>query len=134
MIYDNLSQSLAIWGVTIAILFVVMVFGMWRNIIYLHASHKAMTRRLKALRISKMLSRLNITLSRYYHKTSDLDKERHIRKCESCPDPEQCDSMLAGEDIDPYTFCPNYHELRKLKADNCHHPKRLNVHASLRSR
>jgi hypothetical protein len=121
LVYDNLSLSMMIWGITIAVLFIVMVFGMWRNIIFLRACHKEMIARIRELRLSKMLGHLNIPLARYYHKTSDLDKERHIRKCKSCPDPEQCQSMLEGEDVEPYTFCPNYYELRKLEAD--YHPE-----------
>jgi hypothetical protein len=44
-----------------------------------------------------------------------MDKERHIWACERCPEPDECEHMFLGEDIDPDTFCPNYDELKKLK-------------------
>ena len=52
---------------------------------------------------------------KYDHKTSDLDKERHIWACEHCPHPDKCERMFNGENLDPLHFCPNYRELKKLK-------------------
>lgn len=115
---DSHTLSLTIWGVTIAILFVIMVIGVYRSFKFSRASRREITERVRGLLLGDMLSRLNITLSRYYRHTSDLDRERHTWVCEHCPDPEKCQSMLLGEDVDPVTFCPNYEELKNLKPEH----------------
>ena len=100
--------------IMVAILFVVMVFGMYRSYTLFNAGRREEVGRIQGLLLGDMLNRLNIPLKRYFHKTNDIDHERHIWKCSNCSNPEQCQKMLLGEDIDPDTFCPNYHELKKL--------------------
>ncbi len=114
MLYDNLSQSLTIWGITLAVLFVIMLVGMYRSFNLSRASRQQIIKRIRSLPLSEMLVRLNIPLSRYLRKTSDLDEERHTWVCEHCPNPEECQHMLQGENVDPETFCPNYNELKNL--------------------
>ena len=115
LLYDYNSQSLTIWGITIAIAFAIMVVGVCRNIVFLHTRHRDQIARVRQLLLSNMLERLNISFNRYDRMTSDMDKERHIWACEHCPKPGECERMLLGEDIDPNTFCPNYLRLKQLK-------------------
>lgn len=116
MLYDNLSESLMIWVLTLAVLFVIMLVGMCRSFRFSRNSRKQAIGKVRKLLLGDMLGRLNISLSRYYRHTSDLDRERHAWVCENCPEPEKCLDMLIGEDLDPdpATFCPNYDELKYL--------------------
>ena len=111
---DDHSLSLTIWAITIVLLFFIMVIGMWRSFKFSRANRREMAGRIRSLFLGDMLERLNIPLSRYFRKTSDLDKERHTWACENCPNPEQCQCMLQGENIDPKIFCPNFEELKHL--------------------
>lgn len=92
-----------------------MVVGMCRNIKLLRESRKEMTGKIQSLLLCNMLDHLSISIKSYFRKTSDLDKERHIRICQNCTNPEVCERMLLGENIDPDSFCPNYHELKYLQ-------------------
>lgn len=125
MLNDNLSQSATIWGITIAILFFIMVIGMYRSFKFSSESRKQAKQRIRSLYLGDMLDRLGIPLGRYLRKTSDLEKERHTWVCEHCPNPDSCERMLRGENIDPLTFCPNYSELKHLD------PKLQNISPSI---
>jgi hypothetical protein len=102
-------------GIIIAIFFILMLFRIFRDIIILRKGRKDQETRVQKLLLSNMLGRLNIPVDKYFDKTSDLDKERHIWACQHCPKPEECERMFLGEKIDPKTFCPNYKELENLK-------------------
>ena len=116
-LYNDISpQTLMILGITLAVIFLFVVFRICCDIKIIRKSRKEQHSRIRGLLLSNMLDRLNIPLKSYFRKTSDLDKERHIWKCEHCPEPGECESMFLGEDIDPETFCPNYDELEKLEA------------------
>jgi hypothetical protein len=118
-LYNDISpQTLMNLGIILAIVFVFVVFVVFRDVYILRKSHDALDNRIQKLRLGSMLHRLYIPLKKYDHKTSDLDKERHIWTCEHCPNLDECDCMFRGENIDPKTFCPNYEELEILK-----HPK-----------
>ena len=68
----------------------------------------------KGMLLGNMLQYLNIPLDRYFQKTSDSDRERHIFNCRRCSGLRDCVHMLLGEQIDPGTFCPNCTELKRL--------------------
>lgn len=111
---DISPQILVILGITLTVIFVIMVLRICCDINVLHKSRKQQKARIKGLLLSNMLGRLNIPLKKYDRKTSDLDKERHIWLCEHCAKPEECERILLGEDINPRGFCPNFEELEKI--------------------
>lgn len=45
------------------------------------------------------------------------------------PNPEECKSMLSGEDINPDTFCPNYPELKELTSGLIFHSRIDEIHS-----
>jgi len=115
-LYNDVSpQTLMILGIAIALIFVIVMIVVIRDMNILEKNHEDLDRRVMKLRLGDMLGRLNISLRKYDHKTSDLEKERHMWICEHCPHPDKCERMFQGENIDPRSFCPNYEELKKLK-------------------
>ena len=123
------TESLTIWGITIAVLFVIMLIGMYRSFRFSRASNRQAKQRIQALPLADMLKRLRIPLSRYIRKSSDLEMERQTWACEHCPSPEACNRMLSGEDLDPDTFCPNSSELKELKSGRNLHSGVDGVHS-----
>ena len=111
---DSYYLSIIIWGITIAILFVITVCGMLRCFNKIRDSHKIVTDSIQKLLLVDMLARLNVPLKRYFQKTSEKDQVRHIIACQNCPNPEKCQKVLLGDEADPTTFCPNYGELKRL--------------------
>lgn len=116
-LYNDISpQTLMIIGAVLAVIFVLMLLRICCDIGFLRKKRNEQTSRIHGLLLSNMIDRLNISRKTYFRKTSDLDKERHIWKCEHCPEPEECGHMFLGdESIDPQTFCPNYDELKSLR-------------------
>ena len=112
---DISSQTLIILGSVLGVIFLVIAFRMCCDIKILRKKRKEQNERIRGLLLSNMLDRLNIPLKSYFRNTSDLEKERHIWRCEQCRELEDCEHMLFGEDIEPNTFCPNNPELEKLK-------------------
>lgn len=112
---DISSQTLMIIGIILAIIFAVIAFRICCDIKILRKNRKNQRERVRGLLLSNMLERLNIPLQKYFRSTSDLEKERHIWRCEQCRQLDECEHMLLGEDIPPDTFCPNNAELEKLK-------------------
>ena len=114
--YNDISpQTLMMIGIAIALIFVFVMIVVIHDMHVLEQSHQDLDRRVMKLRLGDMLGRLNISLRKYDHKTSDLDKERHMWICEHCPHHEKCERMFKGQNIKPKSFCPNYEELEKLK-------------------
>jgi len=115
-LYNDISpQTLMIMGVVVTILFLVVAFVLFRDTNILIESRRNQEQRIRRLRLGSMLGRLHISMNKYFRRSSDMDQERHIWICEHCPDPEKCERMFKGEDIDPKTFCPNINELEKIK-------------------
>ena len=115
-LYNDISpQTLMIIGITLGLIFIVMLFRICCDIRLLRKARKDQAERVRGLLLSNMLERVNIPLKDYFKKTSDMDKERHIWACEHCHEPDECERMFLGENIEPKTFCPNYDELKKLK-------------------
>jgi hypothetical protein len=112
---DISSQTLMILGIAIAVIFFLVVFRICCDISYLRKSRKDQEVRIRGLLMSNMLDRLGIPLKKYFRKTSDREKERHIWLCEHCSRSDECEHMLLGEDIDPETFCANIDELKNIK-------------------
>ena len=107
--------SLMILAIILLLMLIFTLYKLFSNISFLRARHRDQIRRVKNLKLSRMLEHLGIPFKHYLHKTSELDKERHIWACEHCPHPDKCERMFKGEDLDPLHFCPNYRELKKLK-------------------
>ena len=101
--------------IVVGIAFAIVVYVVWRDRTVLRKSHEDLDKRVLKLRPGDMVARLNIPFNKYDHKTSDLDKERHIWACEHCPHPDKCKRMFNVEDLGPENFCPNYRELEQLK-------------------
>ena len=115
-LYDDISpQTLKIIGTALAVIFALIVCRIYCDIRVLQKGRKEQAERIRGLLLSNMLDRLKISPKEYFRKTSDMDKERHIWACEHCPEPDECEHMFLGEDIDPGNFCPNYDELESLK-------------------
>ena len=108
---DISSQTLIILGSVLGVIFLVIAFRMCCDIKILRKKRKEQNERIRGLLLSNMLDRLNIPLKSYFRNTSDLEKERHIWRCEQCRELEDCEHMLLGEDIDPTRFAqtiPNW--------------------------
>jgi hypothetical protein len=115
-LYNDITPGLfQILVIAIIIAFAVVVYVVWRDKLLLRKSHEDLDKRVQRLRLGDMIARVGIPFKKYDHKTSDLDKERHIWACEHCPYPDKCERMFNGEDLDPKSFCPNYRELKKIK-------------------
>ena len=107
-LYNDISpETMKIVGIAVAAILVIVVFVVLRDIRILRKGREDVDRRMRRLRLSDMIDRCKIKREKYFRKTSDLDRERHIWACEHCPEPEVCEHMFEGEDIDPHTFCPN---------------------------
>ncbi len=121
-LYNDISPLLLIiLGIAIVVIFLIVVYVVFRDINILEKSHEDLDHRVEKLRLGDMIARLNIPFKKYDHRTSDLDKERHIWACEHCPEPDECERMFEGEDLDPETFCPNYDELIEIKGSKPKH-------------
>ena len=115
-LYNDISpQVLLIIGIIIGILFAAVVLRMCCDVRVLRKARKELDNRIKRLRLNNMIERTGISHEKYWNRTTDLDKERHIWACEHCPEPEECEHMFEGEPIDPHTFCPNIDELDAIK-------------------
>lgn len=115
-LYSDISpETVRTLVIAVGVGFAIVVYVVLRDRIILRKSHEDIDERVKRLRLGDMIARLGIRFSRYDHKTSDLDKERHIWACEHCPYPDKCERMFSGENLDPMHFCPNYRELKKIK-------------------
>ena len=115
-LYNDISpETIKIVGIAAAAIFVIVVFIVLRDLRILRKGREDVDRRMRRLRLSDMIDRCKIKRDKYFRKTSDLDRERHIWACEHCPEPEVCEHMFEGEDIDPHTFCPNIDELDEIK-------------------
>lgn len=70
--------------------------------------------RVKGMRMHRMLLTMGVGIRNYLRRHRSLDVERHLVKCNYCPDPDRCDRYLEkrGGD-DPNEFCPNYPELSR---------------------
>jgi len=112
---DISSQTLLIIGGSLAVIFVLIVCRLFCDVRFLRKGRKEQEKRIRSLRLNDMIARLKINKSKYLAKTSDMDRERHIWACEHCHEPEACEHMFQGEDLDPHSFCPNIDELEDLK-------------------
>jgi hypothetical protein len=112
------SVLLVCIGLLLLTLFLVMAIHLVRNFRFMRQRQRKLAEQVESLRLSKMLGHLNIPAKKYATKTSDAEKARHIWACERCPNPDECNQALAGEDIDADTFCPNYPRLKTLKPDH----------------
>ena len=114
--YNDISpQILVIIGIVVVILFAGMVLRRFCDVWFLRKSRKDLDNRIGRLRLTDQIGRLHINRNKYMTRTSDLDKERHIWACERCPEPDDCERMFEGEDLDPHEFCPNINELEDIK-------------------
>ena len=105
-LYNDISpQVLLVIGITVGVLFALMVLRIGFDVRVLRRGREELNNRIKRLRLNDMIERTGIKHDTYMHKTSDMDKERHIWACEHCPEPEECEHMFEGENIDPHTFC-----------------------------
>lgn len=108
--------SLMILAIILLLMLIFTLYKLFSNITFLRARHRDQIRRVKNLRLSRMLEHLGIPFKHYLHRTSELDKERHIWACQSCPHPEECKQLLNGEQVDMgiEEICPNNHRLKNL--------------------
>ena len=115
-LYNDISpQVLLIIGIIVGVLFAAMVLRICCDVRVLRKGRAELDSRIKRLRLNDMIERTGIKRETYLHKTSDMDKERHIWACEHCPEPGECEHMFEGENIDPHTYCPNIDELEDIK-------------------
>jgi len=91
-----------------------MITGMIFNMKSLKFSREEQMAMVQGMLLSNMLEHLGISLKKYFRKTADRDRERHILNCRRCSCLKECVHMLLGEDIDPQTFCPNCTDLKLL--------------------
>ena len=109
MYNDITPQILMIIGIVVGVLFVGMVLRLYCDVRFLRKSRKDLDNRIGRLRLNDMIGRLHINRNKYMNRTSDLDKERHIWACERCPEPDDCERMFEGEDLDPHEFLSLIH-------------------------
>jgi len=72
--------------------------------------------RLEQLRLGKMLAALGIDTDSYLSRERAVDIHRHMQRCTSCSNTQECDSRLRDENVDTETidYCNNEASLRKL--------------------
>ena len=90
------------------------IAGMMLTMKSQQTSHEEQVATVKGILLSNMLEFLNISLDRYFEKTTPGDRERHISRCRRCSGLRDCVHMLLGDAIDPSAFCPNSRELKQL--------------------
>ena len=75
-----------------------------------------LTARLEQLRLGKMLAALGIDTDSYLSRERTVDIHRHMQRCTSCANTQECDSRLTEESVDTETidYCNNEASLRKL--------------------
>jgi hypothetical protein len=107
--------ALGIWGVVILASLVLTVVGMCRSWRSLRCYRREALGRIRSLPIHRMLGRLGVGASEYLRRAKPADLERHLYRCERCPEPGACDDYLEHRaPRDPRQFCPNYGELTHL--------------------
>ena len=99
------------------VIFIAMLIRLYRNVRYLRNRKNTQHTKIKDLRLSKMLNYSGIPFTHYLRNTNDLEKERHIWVCENCPNPELCEKVFAGENVDVAAICPNHPRLQRLQPD-----------------
>ena len=112
---DISSQTLFIIGGILAVVFILIACRLYCDIRFLRKGRNEQQARIGMLRLNDMIARLKINKNKYFARTSDMDRERHIWACEHCPEPESCEHMFEGENLDPHHFCPNIDELERIK-------------------
>jgi hypothetical protein len=96
-----------------AIACVLLVTGFVRALAFGNAYRRELLARARKSRIRRMLGALGVRLGGYSRRAGSVAVERHLYKCERCPDLQACDDYLdrhSGED--PARFCPNHGELK----------------------
>ena len=112
---DISSQTLFIIGGILAVVLILIVCRLYCDIRFLRKGREDQQARIGKLRLNDMIARLKINRNKYFARTTDMDRERHIWACEHCPEPGTCEHMLEGENLDPHDFCPNIDELERIQ-------------------
>jgi hypothetical protein len=77
---------------------------------------RALTERVRRLRLQRMLERRGIDADEYLHHQPIVDIEKRIRACESCDSTQQCDIALASrKDETDLSFCANDEALHRYR-------------------
>lgn len=118
----NSTTTFIILGIVLLFLIIFTLYKISSNISLLKSRRSNQIKRVQDLKLREMLDYLNIPFRQYLHKTSELDKERHIWACQNCPHPEECKQLLDGEpvDMDIQEICPNHHRIKDLSKPAAH--------------
>jgi type III secretory pathway component EscR len=116
------TTTLIILGILLLLLIIFTLYKVSSNIGVLRLRCQSQINRVEKLQLRNMLDHLRIPFRQYLNKTSDLDKERHIWTCRSCPHPQECKQLLDGDavDMDIEEMCPNHNRLKHLSKPAAH--------------
>lgn len=113
----SLIGALALAALVLAVV-VMMPISIGRNLVRGHEHRNRMDGELSKLRLSKMLGFLGIDKAAYLHQQQSVEIRDHMKKCDDCGDKEQCDDVLAAEQVSPEVdlgFCANIDSLRTME-------------------
>lgn len=104
-----LGLTLAVFSVA---LFLAIVFNVRVGIKY----RESLAKKLHALRLSKMLSALGISITEYLHTESIGTIQEQMHRCSECVNTEECDDNLSNNNIDVngIDFCNNESSLKDM--------------------
>jgi len=87
------------------------------NLINGRKFHHSLEKQFNQLRLSNMLTALDINKTRYIHQTSVKDIHKQMNSCSTCKNTDICDEKLAATDIDitEIAFCKNESDLKIIK-------------------
>jgi len=94
------------------LLFTAIIFNMKKGRKY----RQALAQKIQQLRLNKMLTALGIDPTAYLHDEQITDIHKHMERCETCENTEQCDEALSTNKLDPTEigFCNNEQSLQKI--------------------
>lgn len=99
---------LAAIGIAFTVMIVYFYVRIKNNMQHGRMARKHVTEHANSVRMSKMLSAMNLELSDYLHLLPLTTVNKSLVLCESCEKASQCDKALAqgSSDLDSVTFCP----------------------------
>lgn len=108
---------ISLMGVCTVAYFLMAIFN---NFMAGQSFRQELAKRIEKLRLSKMLEKKQINLTRYLHELPVHQIENQIRNCGACKEAIFCDQILSPDNVltTNYSFCPNIQILNSLNRTN----------------